>query len=71
MFGPGEDGAAAPDEDSACEPTTHYGVYKRANEGTARIFWQDNNMPSVGLRPLTVYGVGRDQGLTSGLQGWR
>ncbi|HIE70831.1 MAG TPA: SDR family oxidoreductase [Planctomycetes bacterium] len=66
VFGPGEDGAAAPDEDSTCEPTTHYGVYKRANEGTARIYWQDNKMPSVGLRPLTVYGVGRDQGLTSG-----
>lgn len=66
VFGPGEDGAAAPDENAACEPTTHYGVYKRANEGTARIYWQDNQMPSVGLRPLTVYGVGRDQGLTSG-----
>lgn len=66
VFGPGEDGAAAPDETSSCEPTTHYGVYKRANEGTARIYWQDNGMPSVGLRPLTVYGVGRDQGLTSG-----
>lgn len=66
VFGPGEHGAAAPDENSACEPTTHYGVYKRANEGTARIYWQDNQMPSVGLRPLTVYGVGRDQGLTSG-----
>ena len=66
VFGPGEDGGAIPDEASACEPTTHYGVYKRANEGTARIYWQDNEMPSVGLRPLTVYGVGRDQGLTSG-----
>ena len=66
VFGPGEDGAAAPDEGATCEPTTHYGVYKRANEGTARIYWQDNGMPSVGLRPLTVYGVGRDQGLTSG-----
>ena len=66
VFGPGEDGAAAPDESAACEPTTHYGVYKRANEGTAQIYWQDNGMPSIGLRPLTVYGVGRDQGLTSG-----
>jgi nucleoside-diphosphate-sugar epimerase len=66
VFGPGEDGAPAPDESAACEPTTHYGVYKRANEGTARIYWQDNKVPSVGLRPLTVYGVGRDQGLTSG-----
>jgi nucleoside-diphosphate-sugar epimerase len=41
-------------------------VYKRANEGNARVFWQDDGVASVGLRPLTVYGVGRDQGLTSG-----
>lgn len=66
VFARGDDGEAAPDENSSCEPNTHYGVYKRANEGTARIYWQDNQMPSVGLRPLTVYGVGRDQGLTSG-----
>lgn len=67
VYGPPEGAdAAAPDEASACEPTTHYGVYKRANEGNARIYWQDDGVPSVGLRPLTVYGVGRDQGLTSG-----
>jgi nucleoside-diphosphate-sugar epimerase len=46
-------------------PDTHYGVYKRANEGNARVFWRDDGIPSVGLRPHTVYGVGRDQGLTS------
>lgn len=66
VFGPPEPGEAAPDEQAACEPTTHYGVYKRANEGTAKIYWQDQGLPSVGLRPLTVYGVGRDQGMTSG-----
>ena len=66
VFGPPEPGEAAPDEQAACEPTTHYGVFKRANEGTAQIYWQDNQLPSVGLRPLTVYGVGRDQGMTSG-----
>jgi len=66
VFGPPKPGDAAPDERAACEPTTHYGVFKRANEGTARIFWQDDGVASIGLRPLTVYGVGRDQGLTSG-----
>ena len=66
VFGPPEPGAAAPDEQASCEPTTHYGVYKRANEGAAQIYWRDNPLPSVGLRPLTVYGVGRDQGMTSG-----
>jgi UDP-glucuronate 4-epimerase len=46
-------------------PDTHYGVYKRANEGNARVFWRDDGIPSIGLRPHVVYGVGRDQGLTS------
>jgi nucleoside-diphosphate-sugar epimerase len=59
------DGGAAPDERTVGHPTTHYGVYKQANEGNARVFWADSGLSSVGLRPLTVYGVGRDQGLTS------
>lgn len=46
-------------------PTTLYGVYKVANEGTAQIYWQDWQVGSVGLRPYIVYGVGRDQGMTS------
>lgn len=46
-------------------PATHYGVYKLANEGTARIYWQDDGIPSIGLRPFCVYGPGRDQGITS------
>lgn len=66
VFGPSEDDLIAPDENAACEPVTHYGVYKRANEGTARVYWLDKQLPSVGLRPLTVYGVGRDRGMTSG-----
>jgi UDP-glucuronate 4-epimerase len=46
-------------------PTTHYGVYKLANEGTARIYALDDGLSSIGLRPMTVYGAGRDQGMTS------
>jgi nucleoside-diphosphate-sugar epimerase len=46
-------------------PGTLYGVFKRANEGTAEIYWRDWGIASVGLRPHTVYGPGRDQGLTS------
>ncbi|GAB4208624.1 MAG: NAD-dependent epimerase/dehydratase [Roseiflexaceae bacterium] len=46
-------------------PTSLYGVYKQANEGTARIFWQDTGVSSIGLRPCVVYGPGRDQGRTS------
>jgi nucleoside-diphosphate-sugar epimerase len=47
-------------------PSTHYGVFKQANEGNARVFYADSGISSVGLRPWTVYGVGRDGGLTAG-----
>jgi UDP-glucuronate 4-epimerase len=46
-------------------PGTLYGVFKLANEGTARRYFEDYGVSSVGLRPHTVYGPGRDQGLTS------
>jgi nucleoside-diphosphate-sugar epimerase len=46
-------------------PSTLYGVFKRANEGTASVYAVEQGLPSVGLRPHTVYGPGRDQGLTS------
>jgi nucleoside-diphosphate-sugar epimerase len=46
-------------------PTSHYGVYKVANEQSARIFWQTDGIASIGLRPHSVYGPGRDQGMTS------
>ena len=59
------DGDGALDETVHCEPTTHYGVFKRANEGNARVYFLDHGIDSVGLRPLTVYGVNRDTGLTS------
>ncbi len=51
---------------ATAHPVNHYGVYKLANEGTARIYALDDGLTSVGLRPMTVYGVGRDQGMTSG-----
>jgi UDP-glucuronate 4-epimerase len=46
-------------------PLSHYGIYKIANEGTARIYAADG-VSSIGLRPYVVYGPGRDQGVTSG-----
>ncbi len=52
-------------DDSPLMPDTHYGVYKVANEGTARIYSQQNGIGSIGLRPFIVYGPGRDQGMTS------
>ena len=44
---------------------TLYGAYKFCNEQTARLYAQDWQTPSVGLRPGVVYGIGRDQGMTS------
>lgn len=46
-------------------PTSHYGVFKIANEQNAKVYWQDDSISSIGLRPHTVYGPGRDQGMTS------
>ncbi len=57
--------AGALADDAPQKPHTHYGVFKRANEGTAGIYWEDNGLASIGLRPFAVYGPGRDQGLTS------
>jgi len=53
-------------EDADGHPVTHYGVHKLANEGTARVYWQDGGIRSVGLRPHIVYGPGRDHGMTAG-----
>jgi nucleoside-diphosphate-sugar epimerase len=59
----------APEEHVAPSMTGHpgtlYGVFKRANESTASVYSQENGVSSIGLRPHTVYGPGRDQGLTS------
>jgi nucleoside-diphosphate-sugar epimerase len=46
-------------------PTSHYGAYKMANEQNARVYWQNDGLSSIGLRPHSVYGPGRDQGVTS------
>lgn len=46
-------------------PSTHYGAFKLCNEADARIFFEEHGLQSVGLRPWTVYGAGRDLGMTS------
>jgi nucleoside-diphosphate-sugar epimerase len=66
VFGPPEAyPAGALADDVPLTPSTHYGVFKCCNEGNARIYHQDFGLSSVGLRPWTVYGVGRDFGMTS------
>lgn len=52
-------------EDDPLKPSTHYGVFKQANEGNARVFYATSGISSIGLRPWAVYGFGRDLGLTA------
>jgi UDP-glucuronate 4-epimerase len=66
VYGPMELYPAGPlAHDAPHHPTNLYGVFKQANEGAARIYWQDYSLHSIGLRPYVVYGPGRDQGMTS------
>jgi nucleoside-diphosphate-sugar epimerase len=66
VFGPPEKYPPGPlGDDVQMFPATHYGYFKCCNEGNARIYYQDHGLSSVGLRPWTVYGVGRDFGMTS------
>lgn len=44
---------------------TLYGAYKYCDEMIAKVYAQDWQVPSVGIRPGVVYGIGRDQGMTS------
>jgi len=66
VYGPGDEYPHGPLAHGApLKPRSHYGVYKQANEGTARVYWFDNGISSIGIRPYVIYGPGRDQGLTS------
>ncbi len=51
--------------DAELHPTSHYGVFKVANEQTARVYHAIDGISSIGLRPHSAYGPGRDQGVTS------
>eukprot|EP01133_Synstelium_polycarpum_P005246 gene5246-6070_t len=65
VSGPSEDYDGPVQDNAHHVPLTHYGVFKQANEGSARVYWMDHKIPSVALRPFTVYGVGREVGVTS------
>lgn len=59
-------GVFGPDDPVHPLPDTHYGAFKLACEGCARAYWLDAGLASVGLRPLIVYGPGRETGLSAG-----
>ncbi|MGH9447866.1 MAG: NAD-dependent epimerase/dehydratase family protein, partial [Terriglobia bacterium] len=58
-------GGALVGEHALLKPSTHYGAFKQCNEENARIYYETGGLSSCGLRPWAVYGVGRDQGMTS------
>lgn len=47
-------------------PVTQYSAFKLACEGSARAYWHDAGISSVGFRPAIVYGPFRETGLTAG-----
>jgi len=66
VHGPAEPGVSGRVGDEVrLAPLTHYGAFKVCNELNARVYWLDHGITSIGLRPWTVYGVGRDFGMTS------
>ncbi len=66
VFGsPAGHAAGVVSDSSPLQPDSFYGVYKAANEGTARVYATGHGIGSVALRPFIVYGLGRDQGMTS------
>ncbi len=66
VYGMSEEYPAEPlAHDALLKPRSHYGVYKQANEGTASVYFRDDGVSSIGIRPYVVYGAGRDQGMTS------
>jgi nucleoside-diphosphate-sugar epimerase len=66
VHGPAESDAPAAIGDTVrLAPLSHYGAFKVCNELNARVYWLDHGISSIGLRPWTVYGVGRDFGMTS------
>ena len=60
VYGP-NDPSPAP-ESGGTAPGTIYGVYKLANEGTARLYQAESGVPSIGIRPYVVYGPGSRPG---------
>jgi len=59
-------GVFGPDDGETPFPMTLYGAFKLACEGCARAYFADHGIPSVGFRPLVVYGPGREVGSSAG-----
>ena len=51
--------------DAPVTPPPSTASTSRHAKGLARIFWQQEGVASIGIRPFIVYGPGRDSGLTA------
>lgn len=58
---------AAKPRGPANAPGNLYGVFKKTDEEISRLYAQDFDVTSLGVRPYIVYGVGRDDGETSAI----
>ena len=66
VYGPANLYPAGPiAHDAPMMPATLYGVSKQTDEWAAKVYWQDYQLKTIGLRPFFVYGPGRDQGISS------
>lgn len=59
-------GVYGPHDAQHPQPATHYGAFKLAVEGSARAYWHERRMASIGFRPFVVYGPGRESGVSAG-----
>jgi UDP-glucose 4-epimerase len=59
-------GIFGPDDGRHPRPMTHYGALKLAVEGSARAYFVDHGLRSVGFRPYIVYGPGEGSGISAG-----
>ncbi|MFC5522140.1 NAD-dependent epimerase/dehydratase family protein [Polaromonas jejuensis] len=59
-------GVYGPHDAQHPQPATHYGAFKLAVEGSARAYWHDRGLASIGFRPFVVYGPGRETGVSAG-----
>ena len=59
-------GVYGPDDGQTPLPHTHYGAFKLACEGSARAYYADHGLSSIGFRPFVVYGPGRESGGSAG-----
>ncbi len=59
-------GVYGPEDADHPQPASHYGAFKLAVEGSARAYWREHGIASVGFRPFVVYGPGRETGVSAG-----